>query len=107
MGRRKRHRKHSCQTEGCQEQGKPCWFTPGTRPDAYHCFDHRADAGFCIGCGLFYAGIERFDFGPGKGYCEHCWYEICQDYYCEQHEGEDDYGSWDYFDDPNYVAGVG
>lgn len=45
-------------------------------PIVYYCNEHAADAGFCIQCKGFFAGIESYEFrlsGQPKGYCSDCW----------------------------------
>lgn len=67
----------TCETEGCQEEGNPCWL-PGNydadHPDFWHCGKHMHQEGFCWGCGTFWGGVESFDFGAGArtGLCENC-----------------------------------
>ena len=56
--------------------------------------------GYCAGCGMFYAGIERFDFGGG--FCEECQAELDRDDWRD----DDDYDPWDedFCEDSNYDA---
>lgn len=55
----------------CQNEGQPCYLeNDDEEPNAYYCGDHAQGAGFCVCCGSFWGGIERFDFG--NGLCEHC-----------------------------------
>lgn len=61
----------------------------------YYCFTHAKEAGYCWGCGQFWAGNESFDFGF-SGLCENC---------CEE-EYEDDEDSEGYFADPYPVEAL-
>ncbi len=63
------------------------------------CPTDAARQGFCCCCGLFNAGQTRFDFGPGKGYCDNCYDQITADEYAET------YYDWD--DDNDYCQTCG
>lgn len=41
---------------------------------------------WCLGCGYFMAGLEKFDFSPVQGWCRDCLSEF-----------SDDGGAWDEF----------
>ncbi len=65
-----------CWQFGCQNKGTKC-LIPGALIDdedqkSRYCPDHAAENGFCYGCGIFYAGIESFDFGQYPGLCDNC-----------------------------------
>lgn len=71
----------TCEEEGCTWTGHPCWYpntdedpTKEPEPDHYYCSRHAHSAGFCWACGLFWGGVESFDFGAGAriGVCENC-----------------------------------
>jgi len=68
--------KAGCQYEGCEAEGFPCFMNAwdaedgGDGPNGYWCSQHAPDAGFCACCGLFWGGIESFDFG--NGICDNC-----------------------------------
>lgn len=53
-------------------------------PDEILCADHAFRAGYCHGCGSFYAGIDSFDFGY-DGLCEGCRLEFMPPEY-DDHE---------------------
>lgn len=79
-----------CSTRGCKQMGNPCWYPDDTdRPSEYYCYSHMRNAGFCPGCGNFWAGIESFDFSR-TGYCEDCADEW----------RDDDYDDWDDLGEP-------
>jgi hypothetical protein len=64
-----------CWHPGCDEKGMRCvliWRDPDEIPYERYCHNHAFDNGYCYGCGIFQAGIERFDFGPYKGLCDNC-----------------------------------
>ncbi len=91
---------HSCQEEGCSEQGSAC-FLPDNEtdtPNYYYCYKHAKDNGFCYGCGSFWGGVEEFEFAPYwgniKGYCPHCSDEIKTNL-GEYDEEDEDYMDWD------------
>lgn len=63
----------------CTEQGKPCWLPGWTGQEApedegpyeYLCSKHMFQGGYCPGCGVFWAGIESFEFSPLQ-LCDDC-----------------------------------
>ena len=59
-----------------------CEFPDGTDGGNY-CQAHCSEAGFCYGCGQFWAGVERFDFavhyGGIAGLCENCEEQVRSD----------------------------
>ncbi len=70
---------HPCDVKGCKDAGRPCWLpldnpTEEPPPDKWLCGKHAHREGFCWGCGLFWGGVESFDFGSGArtGLCENC-----------------------------------
>lgn len=74
-----------CEHEGCNREGSPCFLNAddkGDDPNGYYCFEHAQEAGFCYLCGMFWGGIESFDFGDGR--CDNC-----------RSEGDYDDGYWD------------
>ena len=66
-----------------------------------YCPEHAGRAGFCVSCGRFWAGIDRFDFGPGKHLCDHCWDQVRAD--TDGWAGEDS-PDCDDFEDFDYEA---
>lgn len=58
-----------CDHEGCESEGQP--YQIEDEGESRYCAEHAHDAGFCYGCGGFFAGIEVFDFEP-SGLCENC-----------------------------------
>lgn len=71
-----------------------CCFVPWEKPHAYMCSSHAKERGFCAGCGLFWGGIESFDFGKYPGFCDHCQDQIDSDTYDEYEERD----PWDQVD---------
>lgn len=76
---------NTCEHEGCGEtHTTECaidWEVGDdgewTGKDAeWLCYDHAKDAGYCFGCGHFWAGATSFDFSRIEGYCENCVAEI-------------------------------
>ena len=64
---------HLCDAAGCANEGQPCWLPDaGDEPSEYLCGDHAGRAGYCIGCGTFWGGVETFEFGPHAGWCDNC-----------------------------------
>ena len=82
-----------CGHEGCESTELISCFlhdnADGT-PDEYYCGEHVRDAGYCPGCGNFWAGCESFDFSP-SGYCENCASE-----FDDESEDIDDENYWDF-----------
>lgn len=83
-----------CNVRDCRRFGNPCWL-PDDRdePSEYYCAHHMYDAGFCPGCGNFWAGVESFDFSR-TGLCENC---ASQGDYDDDDDDdwEDDFMDWD------------
>lgn len=81
-----------CEERGCPQYGNPCWLPDDTDQPSFHfCYDHMHDAGFCPGCGGFWAGVESFDFSR-TGYCENC---ASQGDYPDDDDWNDDFSEWD------------
>jgi len=63
-----------CEHDGCVRVGNPCYTNAcdidGEGPNGYWCPEHSQEAGFCYLCGLFWGGIESFEFG--NGLCDNC-----------------------------------
>lgn len=67
---------------GCENQGNPCWL-PGwieddqnpDEPHEYLCGKHMFVSGYCPGCGLFWGGIESFEFSEYH-LCDNCEDEV-------------------------------
>lgn len=72
----------------------------GTDMVEHYCPEHAEQNGYCWGCGLFCAGIERFDFaesyGGIKGLCENCEDEVKAD--MGEYDDHDE-APWDYAED--------
>jgi hypothetical protein len=79
-----------CEQEGCDRRGESCWLPddPPDGPSHHYCWEHAHGAGFCHCCGVFWGGIETFDFSP-SGLCENCAIEI-------NGAHDDDEGDWDF-----------
>lgn len=60
------------------------------------CDEHAIEAGFCLGCHYFCAGMESYDFSPIKGYCGDCVEELR--YEAGEYDGDDDEFYGDDFD---------
>ena len=84
----------ACDWEGCEQGGSVECVFPDDTLDGFYCTEHASKAGFCWACGLFWAGIESFDFDPHK-LCDNCRDnpDIAGEF-----EGQDAYG-WDWEDD--------
>ena len=92
------------QERTCDECGKSfdakvmhkCYSPDEDSPDGetvvYLCPDCNNGIWYCMGCGVFCAGITSFEFGPLKGYCDNCQDEI------ESNMRDEDEES-DYFDE--------
>lgn len=89
-------RQRRCQHPGCTNEGIPCllqWYDE--EPDEYYCSKHAFQHGFCRSCGVFWAGVESFDFGSG-GLCEHCLDQIRADTgEYDEEEREYEYDGWE------------
>lgn len=101
LGARSLRPSDECDMSGCHRSNLPCFLPDDLdRPSEYLCAEHAHQAGYCIGCGQFSAGIESFDFRVRyQGYCDNC---------AHQMEGEDERelrdlrgDDWDYFDEDN------
>ena len=78
-----------CEHEGCRRPGNGCWLPEGRdEPTDWLCSEHAIEAGYCGACGMFWAGVDSFDFG--NGWCENC--RGSEDYGDES--DEDDYERW-------------
>ena len=67
--------KHLCEESGCIEWGDRYELED---EHWYYCAEHAQRAGFCWGCGGFWAGIESFDFSR-SGLCSECDYNFRAD----------------------------
>lgn len=86
-----------CEYPGCTRVGRPCYLLDDEydHPSHHYCSEHAFAEGFCYGCGLFYSGVEAFDFGPGL--CETCW--------AEEEAGDDEEDDWTGTDVLSFVPG--
>ena len=81
----------------CKHEGNPCWL-PGwideddspDNPHDYLCGKHMFVHGYCPGCGLFWGGIESFEFSDHH-LCDNCEDEL-------RAEMEEDDDGYDYYD---------
>jgi len=95
----RRHRR--CQHPVCTNEGIPCllhWWDK--TPEEFFCWEHAFQHGYCRSCGVFWAGIESFDFGSG-GLCEQCRDQIRAETGEDLDEDDFDYG---YADDPQLTT---
>jgi hypothetical protein len=60
-----------CQELGCKQVAFGCYLSASDEPDDWYCAEHASAAGYCGGCGHFWAGVESFDFNA-RGLCENC-----------------------------------
>ncbi len=72
-------RLHRCQQGACFAAAYPCYLSESETPDYWYCWEHMFRQGFCRFCGLFWGGIEEFDFG--SGYCPNCQDELDDEAY--------------------------
>lgn len=81
-----------CQHEGCQNDGRACFLDAwDDEPNGQYCGEHAHLYGFCRICGLFWGGIESFEF-LHPGLCDNCHDQIEADY------GEPEGDEWDCVD---------
>lgn len=98
------HRSHwnnplPCEHEGCKVLGIPCYINwIDDDPNGWYCSEHAYENGFCSSCGIFHAGIERFDFFNPLGMCDNCRDQIESE--TDDYEDDDLNFGWDY---PDYV----
>jgi len=63
-----------CQHPGCKETIVIQCFFPyeelSDDEDQFYCVNHCNEHGYCQGCGVFWRGIETFDFA--EEFCENC-----------------------------------
>lgn len=59
-----------CQHENCCLEAEELFYPDGS--SAYFCYEHLGAAGFCLGCGGFYGGVESFHFGDPAHLCDDC-----------------------------------
>ena len=66
-----------CFHKVCWKPGCACYLPDeqSTRPSEFYCPDHAHGEGYCYSCGLFWAGVNEFDFSP-FGLCPNCEDEI-------------------------------
>lgn len=96
-----------CELAGCRQPATACYY-PDTdlmvsRPDAMLCVDHAFAAGFCWGCGRFWAGLESFDFNRHK-LCPDCSHEYEREF---EWLSDDEMYAPDYDDCPEVYAEYG
>lgn len=94
-----------CRIPGCINWGIGCYYPdwewggpdggPRNGPDDCLCPRHIERGGFCQGCGLFWGGVESFEFGTLAGYCDNCASEIRAEEEYERRGWDDDYEGYD------------
>ncbi len=84
--------------ERCEQEGNPCWLGSAyEEPHEYLCGKHQFEAGYCPGCGLFWGGVESFEFSDHH-LCENCESELREEDEMEEtyssypFDGEEDWG---------------
>ncbi len=78
------------QGERCEQEGNPCWLGSAyEEPHEYLCGKHMFQSGYCPGCGLFWGGVESFEFSDHH-LCENCESELRE----EDDEMEATYSSY-------------
>lgn len=67
--------------EKCDAEATPCRHRDDEGKEAveYLCHKHATEAGYCWGCGEFWAGTEDFDFNNPSGLCMNCKDELEQE----------------------------
>jgi hypothetical protein len=74
---KKRNRRPTVRCELCRSRYViECRLHPQDKADRYLCFECAERKGFCVGCGIFSAGVESFEFGRYRAYCENCQDEL-------------------------------
>lgn len=88
----KRRRRYYVQRLRCQRCGAPgfdCRLSIWDKePEEILCGEHAHQAGYCRGCGIFWAGVTSFDMRR-SGLCDHCQADADADFY--EPEPEEDY----------------
>lgn len=87
---------HKCEHEGCFKDGSVVCHVPAEHDVElieHLCQDHAYEAGYCSLCGIFWGGIESFDFNNPSHLCEYC-LEQLKDEIGEDDDvnGENEYG---------------
>ena len=77
LKRRQRYYR-TCDVAGCKEHARPCRLSMWEKPEETLCFKHAREAGYCPGCGIFWAGVTSFDLSR-TGYCDNCDHQIRTD----------------------------
>ena len=79
-----------CEEDGCQKEAMECLlhyydYESGKSEDiiSWYCGEHAHKHGFCPGCGLFWGGVERFEFSR-TGLCENCESDLDAELYEEE-----------------------
>ena len=87
-----------CQHKGCNAPGMVYRYPSEEynlpSETGFYCLSHAKGAGFCIGCGRFWGGVESFDFGD-SGICDDCQRLEEEEYelYEEEYDPSDPYYS--------------
>jgi len=87
-----------CQVAGCTAQESAFAYNNPHGELEWLCDEHAKESGYCLGCHLFGAGIESFDFSELPGYC----YECIQELKDETGEFDDTDDEYDYEYDEDY-----
>ena len=78
-------------TKRCKYPGNPCWleyWEENGEPSEYLCDKHMFLHGYCPGCGLFWGGVESFEFSD-LHLCDNCADQVRSDF--AEDDEEDDY----------------
>lgn len=59
-----------CEHEGCESKDAFACYLDGDEPEEHLCGQHAVQAGYCCGCGHFYAGTSEFE--RNNGWCDNC-----------------------------------
>lgn len=86
-----------CRHPECRQRGDEFAYPDGET--VWYCEEHARRAGFCVGCGGFWGGVESFEFSRYPGYCEECSWEFDR-MAAWSDEPDDDWGydPWEHWD---------
>ena len=103
---------HKCEEAGCSKEAPEYpyinqWADNPEDDKVWLCDDHAVEAGFCLSCHYFCAGMESYDFSPVKGYCHECLSEIADE--DDWEDGYDDFSystGYDLIEDEEYGVDI-
>lgn len=85
-----------CEKEGCDQEAERWTIDFYSKEEdemkekeQILCYEHAADAGFCIRCGGFFGGVESYHFTGLDGYCSECSEVIKQEIFDEPEPPEE------------------